>query len=77
MNIKPLGDRVVIKMVEAEEKTKSCSYKKEGKSQVVIAFGCTGGKHRSVTFAQLLAKHLQNEDVHVTTSHRDISRQAY
>ena len=52
-------------------------YKKEGKSQVVIAFGCTGGKHRSVTFAQLLAKHLQNEDVHVTTSHRDISRQAY
>lgn len=52
-------------------------YKKEGKSQVVIAFGCTGGKHRSVTFAQLLAKHLQNKDVHVTTSHRDISRQAY
>ena len=52
-------------------------YKKEGKSQVIIAFGCTGGKHRSVTFAQLLAKHLQNEDVHVTTSHRDISRQAY
>ena len=52
-------------------------YKKEGKSQVVIAFGCTGGKHRSVTFAKLLSDHLMNSDVHVTVSHRDIGRQAY
>ncbi|MEE1145072.1 MAG: RNase adapter RapZ [Acutalibacteraceae bacterium] len=52
-------------------------YKKEGKSQVVIAFGCTGGKHRSVTFAKLLSGHLMNSDVHVTVSHRDIGRQAY
>lgn len=53
-------------------------YKREGKSQVVIAFGCTGGKHRSVTFAELLSRHLQSRgDVHVTVSHRDISRQAY
>jgi UPF0042 nucleotide-binding protein len=29
-------------------------YMEEEKTQVVIAIGCTGGKHRSVTFAQLL-----------------------
>ena len=52
-------------------------YKKEGKSQLVIAFGCTGGKHRSVTFAKYLAKHLKNKDLHVTSSHRDIGRFAY
>lgn len=52
-------------------------YKKEGKSQVVIAFGCTGGKHRSVTFAELMNRHLASYDVHVTVSHRDINRQAY
>lgn len=47
-------------------------YKKEGKSQLVIGFGCTGGKHRSVTFAQLLSKHLTDENYIVRTSHRDI-----
>lgn len=52
-------------------------YKKEGKSQVVIGFGCTGGKHRSVTFAKLLNAHLMSSDVHVTISHRDISRKSY
>ena len=30
-------------------------YAKEGKSSLVIAFGCTGGKHRSVTFAEVFA----------------------
>ena len=33
-------------------------YTEEGKNTLVIGIGCTGGKHRSVTFAQLLAKHL-------------------
>lgn len=48
-------------------------YIKEGKSQLVIAFGCTGGKHRSVTFAEKLSEYLKNKDFKVRTQHRDIS----
>lgn len=47
-------------------------YLDEGKSQLVIAFGCTGGKHRSVTFAQLLYQHLSELGNKVTVNHRDI-----
>ncbi len=32
-------------------------YEKEGKAQLVVGFGCTGGQHRSLTFAILLAEH--------------------
>lgn len=34
-------------------------YKREGKSQLVIAIGCTGGQHRSVTLTEYLGKHLK------------------
>ena len=34
-------------------------YNQEGKSQLVLAVGCTGGKHRSVVFAELLAAHIR------------------
>ncbi|MBR6102718.1 MAG: RNase adapter RapZ [Ruminococcus sp.] len=49
-------------------------YRKEGKSQLVIAFGCTGGKHRSVTFAEAVAKHLKQNKYKVRVSHRDIDK---
>ena len=49
-------------------------YEKEGKSQLVIGFGCTGGKHRSVTFAEAVGKHLQIEGHKVRISHRDIEK---
>lgn len=49
-------------------------YKKEGKSQLVIAFGCTGGKHRSVTFAEFVSKHLEDEKLKIRVSHRDIDK---
>ena len=49
-------------------------YVQEGKSQLVIAFGCTGGKHRSITFAELMAKHLIDKDYKVQKYHRDISK---
>ncbi|MBP5379326.1 MAG: RNase adapter RapZ [Ruminococcus sp.] len=49
-------------------------YVQEGKSQLVIAFGCTGGKHRSITFAELMANHLIEKDYKVQKYHRDISK---
>lgn len=48
-------------------------YKKEGKSQLVVAIGCTGGQHRSVALAEYFAKQLSaNYIAHVT--HRDIDK---
>ena len=49
-------------------------YVEEGKSQLVVAVGCTGGKHRSVTFAQLLYEHFSAEGKKVSVSHRDIQK---
>ncbi len=49
-------------------------YCDEGKSQLVVAVGCTGGKHRSVTFAQLLYEHLLARGVKVRVQHRDICK---
>lgn len=49
-------------------------YEKEGKAQLVIAFGCTGGKHRSVTFARAMAQHLTDSGHKVRIQHRDIDK---
>lgn len=45
---------------------------KEGKSQLVIAIGCTGGRHRSVTMANMLSQSLKRNNHRVITEHRDI-----
>lgn len=47
-------------------------YCSEGKSQLVIAVGCTGGKHRSVVFAELISKYLKDKNYRVSVVHRDI-----
>lgn len=47
-------------------------YAKEGKSQLVIAIGCTGGKHRSVTFAEFIGKHLKENNYDCSIVHRDM-----
>lgn len=49
-------------------------YIREGKSQLVIAFGCTGGKHRSITFAELMADYLSESSYRVQKYHRDITK---
>lgn len=51
-------------------------YQKEGRHQLVIAIGCTGGKHRSVTMANRLAEALKEmTDGPVLAYHRDIGRE--
>lgn len=49
-------------------------YRKEGRSQLIIAFGCTGGHHRSVTFARLMNEHLSDKGYNLSISHRDINK---
>ncbi|MFD3262143.1 RNase adapter RapZ [Paenibacillus lentus] len=50
-------------------------YHKEGKSQVIIAIGCTGGKHRSVAIAEYLGRMLGTSETEtVRVSHRDEGR---
>ncbi len=49
-------------------------YCSEGKSQLVIAVGCTGGKHRSVVFAELIAEHIKKLGFNVAAIHRDITK---
>lgn len=50
----------------------------EGKNQLVIAVGCTGGKHRSVTLAQELYHRLKKgEGYGIRVEHRDIEKDAY
>ena len=49
-------------------------YLKEGKSSLVIAIGCTGGKHRSVTFAEEIHKHCLSKNLNSSINHRDITK---
>jgi UPF0042 nucleotide-binding protein len=49
-------------------------YIQEGKSYLTIAFGCTGGQHRSVMMAEEMAKRLGNAGFRVKAVHRDMPR---
>lgn len=51
------------------------NYVAEGKNQLVVAIGCTGGKHRSVTIAREIYNHLSaKEELGVKLEHRDIEK---
>jgi len=49
-------------------------YQKEGKTNLVIAIGCTGGQHRSVAIANFLAKTLLEKNYEVYLRHRDLEK---
>ena len=49
-------------------------YMAEGKSNLIISIGCTGGKHRSVAIAEALSEHLRGREYGVVTMHRDYQR---
>lgn len=48
-------------------------YVKEGKHQLTVALGCTGGKHRSVAIAEALRTHLSESGYKAVSFHRDIA----
>ena len=49
-------------------------YEREGKSYITIAFGCTGGRHRSVHAAETIAKRLRAAGFSPTIAHRDLAQ---
>ncbi len=49
-------------------------YEKEGKARLNVAFGCTGGKHRSVAVANQLGAYFLDRNYQVTINHRDIAK---
>lgn len=50
------------------------NYVKEGKSQLVVGIGCTGGQHRSVAISEALFLHLSKKGHRVVINHRDMAK---
>ena len=50
------------------------AYIREGKRQLVLAVGCTGGQHRSVALAEELTRHIHREEVRIMVNHRDLDK---
>ena len=55
--------------------TVSPGYQAEGKRQVTVAIGCTGGKHRSTSMSEELALRLRDRDFATTVLHRDLGKE--
>jgi UPF0042 nucleotide-binding protein len=53
------------------------AYRDEGKTYLTLAFGCTGGKHRSVAVAEMTAKALAANGWQVSTRHRELERRGF
>jgi aminoglycoside/choline kinase family phosphotransferase len=50
------------------------NYKKRGFTDLMISFGCTGGKHRSVYFAEKLREYIENQKIQVSLKHVDLNK---
>lgn len=49
------------------------NYVKEGKRQLIVSIGCTGGRHRSVAIANAIYETLNNDGFKATIEHRDVN----
>ena len=49
-------------------------YVSEGKQQLAIAVGCTGGQHRSVSLAEATGDYLKTHGYRVSVAHRDLMK---
>ncbi len=49
-------------------------YQEEGKSQLVVSIGCTGGHHRSVAFARYFHEYIKGQNLRTSVTHRDINK---
>ena len=49
---------------------------REGKAYLTMAFGCTGGRHRSVALAERIGHELQAQDFRVRINHRDVMKES-
>ncbi|WP_170428742.1 RNase adapter RapZ [Ruegeria arenilitoris] len=70
-NYAPFFDRVVDLL-----KLLLPAYRAEGKAHLSVAFGCTGGQHRSVAMAEAVAKALAEEGQQVAIRHREMERRS-
>ncbi|WP_170561188.1 RNase adapter RapZ [Ruegeria atlantica] len=70
-NYAPFFDRVVDLL-----QTLLPAYRAEGKAHLSVAFGCTGGQHRSVATAEAVAKALAQEGQQVAIRHREMERRS-
>lgn len=53
------------------------NYKKEGKRQLIISVGCTGGRHRSVAIANAIYEGLLSKNYNISIEHRDIKEDVH
>ncbi|WP_300382240.1 RNase adapter RapZ [Clostridium sp.] len=84
-NDKPVSDYVLhqeetTKFLEITEEMLDFlipSYKKEGKRQLIISIGCTGGRHRSVAIANSIYRKLTEKNYNASVEHRDVGEDVH